>query len=104
MKIPQLIRNKIATISTHDANSYYDKPCIALALINDVLAATGLYVGPQTWDDYQPDYRATIELYNEHGQRSSEFFIVFAWHIMDVSKRYEITCYMTSRRYRLKGC
>jgi len=93
MKIPQIIRNKIATISTHDKNSYYDKPCIALALINDVLAEVGLYVGPQSWDDYIPDYRTTMWLYNNQGEQT-DLFIVFMWHIMDVSKRYEVTCYL----------
>jgi hypothetical protein len=92
MKIPQLIRNKIASISTHDANSYYDKPSVALQLINDVLSEIGLYIGPQSWDAYVTDYRTTLRLFNEEEQ--TDLFVVFMWHIMDVSKRYEITCYL----------
>jgi hypothetical protein len=94
MKIPQNVRTALAKISTHDSASYWNKPAQALQAINNVLATLGLRVGPVSWDDYLPDYRASYSVLDANDQET-DTVLVFSWHIMEVSKRYEITCYLS---------
>jgi hypothetical protein len=94
VKVSQVTRNSIASLSTGGAGSYYQHPSHWWNRLTAILESEGLkpMLDMPIW--YTDDGHATMALETLSGEGVDNVVLCFSWHRMQ-SYNWEIICYLS---------